>query len=167
MLLRCGSGARLCFDCYQTQFILSRQSLIFVRLERCHYGCCCGRTYYWIVNIHVTKPTCSTSKSEKWTLQSGFELTWFTYIHSYYSQWWLLSTQGVGGGSLYIYLLIVAKTSSIVDWPLSTKETEGNFPAVCRKMEAFLIILLRRSWWTRQYLRESEKRNWRGISQWR
>ena len=35
-------------------------------------------------------------------------------------------------------------------------------------MEAFLVILLRRSWWTRQYfIRESEKRNWRGISQWK
>ena len=34
-------------------------------------------------------------------------------------------------------------------------------------MEAFLIILLRRSWWTRHYFRESENRNWRGISQWR
>ena len=145
-------------------FILSRLSLMFVRLERRGSGCYCGRIYCWIVNVHVfvvvvvfvgdflvTKPTCSPSKSEKWTLQSGFGLIWSTYI-IYISYIYLLnSCQNL------LYFLL---------FPVNEKN-KGNFPAVFLKIEAFLIILLRRSWWTRQYFTESENRNWRGISQWR
>ena len=71
------------------------------------FCCVCGR-------FLVKKLTCSKSKSKKWTLQSGFILTWSTYIHSYHTfiSW------------------IVAKTSFVVDWPLSTLERYVFFHSI-------------------------------------